>query len=284
MTLDNLLNGLARTLLRGSFGLVLGYSGMACETASGNSPSQTACASDSECKGDRVCVGGECRDSVKEERYMDVDNNQNITPQSSACQSHITKGCHQNNLYWKDSCGNIEEKIEECYSKCKDDHCCGNDYRCFDGDVYMFEAGLLCETSLEQDCDDQYEFCEDAACKAKLERWADLGNGTVQDDKTGLIWQKVSEKNLKNDAQGWPYCENLSIANLTWRLPIKNELKDLWIEQKIKGCHFSLIFEGGCDYIYWAEESEHSATIDFGNNNPDAWSTQKGGYVRCVSD
>lgn len=69
-------------------------------------------------------------------------------------------------------------------------------------------------------------------------RFIDLGNGTVLDNKTNLLWQQcpkgASGKNCKDgsiEKAKWEdakaYCENLTLNNKTWRLPQVNELLSL---------------------------------------------------------
>ena len=56
--------------------------------------------------------------------------------------------------------------------------------------------------------------------------YADLGDGTVQDKVTGLLWQKAidatTQKLVWQDAKS--YCAALPLAGHTWRLPTRIEL------------------------------------------------------------
>jgi hypothetical protein len=75
----------------------------------------------------------------------------------------------------------------------------------------------------------------------------DLGDGTVEDLGTGLIWQKCQVGQdpttcsggggyysyLKTWDESQAYCENLSLANKKWRLPNKNELITILDYKKI---------------------------------------------------
>lgn len=68
--------------------------------------------------------------------------------------------------------------------------------------------------------------------------FSDNGDGTVTDKATGLIWQKCS-MGQNNDSSctgsattaNWTtalsYCNNLTLAGKTWRLPNVNELKSI---------------------------------------------------------
>jgi hypothetical protein len=55
--------------------------------------------------------------------------------------------------------------------------------------------------------------------------YTDQGNGTVKDTVTGLIWQQAV---AKTQAYTWTgaqaYCQSLTLAGLTWRLPTRIEL------------------------------------------------------------
>lgn len=67
--------------------------------------------------------------------------------------------------------------------------------------------------------------------------FTDNGNGTVTDSATNLIWQKCSNGQNTTDCTGtattvtWAnaitYCNGLSLASKTWRLPNRNELQSI---------------------------------------------------------
>jgi hypothetical protein len=55
--------------------------------------------------------------------------------------------------------------------------------------------------------------------------YTDQGNGTVEDNVTGLVWQKaVTTAQAYTWADAITYCEGLTLAGLTWRLPTRVEL------------------------------------------------------------
>ncbi|MCB1191129.1 MAG: DUF1566 domain-containing protein [Leptospiraceae bacterium] len=65
--------------------------------------------------------------------------------------------------------------------------------------------------------------------------YTDNGDGTIKDNYTGLIWQKCSKGQSGNDcatgtveapdyATADGYCNSLTLAGKTWRLPTQNEL------------------------------------------------------------
>jgi formylglycine-generating enzyme required for sulfatase activity len=56
----------------------------------------------------------------------------------------------------------------------------------------------------------------------------DNGNGTITDNFTGLIWQKIQSTNLMTWEEALSYCKTLNLANKTdWRLPNIKELQSL---------------------------------------------------------
>lgn len=56
-------------------------------------------------------------------------------------------------------------------------------------------------------------------------RWKDLGNGTVQDMKTDLVWQQADDDTPRSYDDAVSYCNGLSLAGGGWWLP---ESKQLW--------------------------------------------------------
>jgi hypothetical protein len=55
--------------------------------------------------------------------------------------------------------------------------------------------------------------------------YADLGDGTVRDNVTGLVWQKtVTTAQAYTWAAASPYCSSLTLAGRTWHLPSRIEL------------------------------------------------------------
>jgi len=59
-------------------------------------------------------------------------------------------------------------------------------------------------------------------------RFADLGDGTIRDNLTGLIWQKAVDTTARNWAASFTYARGLSFASADdWRIPNKRELRSL---------------------------------------------------------
>ena len=57
--------------------------------------------------------------------------------------------------------------------------------------------------------------------------YLDLGDGTVRDQVTGLVWQRDVSQATYEWQQAKEYCTSLNLANGTWRLPTRIELFSL---------------------------------------------------------
>lgn len=56
-------------------------------------------------------------------------------------------------------------------------------------------------------------------------RWKDLGNGTIQDMKTDLVWQQADDGVVRKYDDAVAYCAGLSLDSGVWRLPELAELR-----------------------------------------------------------
>jgi sulfatase modifying factor 1 len=65
-----------------------------------NCEAVTGCQTDADCTGGKVCKNSVC-----------------------VCASHDSAGCHQDDLWWFDSCGTPEERIVECPNGCENNQC-----------------------------------------------------------------------------------------------------------------------------------------------------------------
>ena len=68
---------------------------------------------------------------------------------------------------------------------------------------------------------------EDAGSVKCVARWIPNGDGTVTDQKTGLLWEESPTDERGTYAQAIEYCRNLDASHGTWRLPLIQELKEL---------------------------------------------------------
>ncbi len=96
--------------------------------------------------------------------------------------------------------------------------------------------------------------------------YVDNGNGTVRDKSTGLLWQKCSMgQNADNTCSGsaitdiWDsaltYCNTLTLAGKTWRLPNGNELKSITDRTVASTVIDTTIFPATVAGYYWSSSS-----------------------------
>ncbi len=115
-SLNDLLGKNLRVL---GLGLILSCGGASDEGTSG-------CKNDSECKGNRYCIDGECvegsRNVPEKDTYSNLPDTYDLDT-SQNCTSHFKKVCSDGDVYWKDSCGNLENKIDNCAYGCSNGKC-----------------------------------------------------------------------------------------------------------------------------------------------------------------
>ncbi len=86
--------------------------------------------------------------------------------------------------------------------------------------------------------------------------FTDNGNGTITDNLTQLIWQKVPNTNILTWENAIAYSENLSLANATdWRLPNVKELQSLNDETKSNPSVNTTFFATIGSKNYWSSTS-----------------------------
>jgi hypothetical protein len=121
--------------------------------------------------------------------------------------------------------------------------------------------------------------------------FTDNGDGTVTDNLTQLIWQKVPSTTALTWDQALIYAEGLSLGNTSdWRLPNIKELQSLNNELAASPSVFLPYFQNLGVKNYWS-----STTLKPNSNNPNSawyWFTQYGittydvktntNYVICV--
>jgi len=121
-----------------------------------------------------------------------------------------------------------------------------------------------------------------------ITRFTDNGNGTITDNLTQLIWQKVPNTTALTWEQALNYAENLSLAGATdWRLPNIKELQSLNDETLINPSINTNYFTGIGVKNYWS-----STTLPNQTTKAWYWNTQFGittydtktntDYVICV--
>lgn len=128
---------------------------------------------------------------------------------------------------------------------------------------------------------------------------SDNNNGTIQDKRTGLIWQKCSRgQDPANSCSGgitsdtWTnalsYCNSLTLASKSWRLPNINELKTISNFEATAPKIDSSFFPSTASSQYWSSTTYFPGTssalvLDFGTGGI-IYSPKSNSFaIRCVS-
>lgn len=132
--------------------------------------------------------------------------------------------------------------------------------------------------------------------------YADNSNGTITDNKTGLIWQKCSmgynndatcsdDGNTTNNTATWvnavSYCESLNLASQTdWRLPNVKELKTL-VDYSTYNPSINNLFTNTVANYYWSSSTNvlntsYAWVVNFGYGDTYSGGKTNSYYVRCV--
>lgn len=126
------------------------------------------------------------------------------------------------------------------------------------------------------------------------------GDGTISDSANNLVWQKCS-RGQTNDAScsgaatntsTWlaalSYCQGLSLAGRSWRLPTATELTSIVDFSAANPAINVTIFPATVSDIYWTATTDYSTTqtrsVYFASGQADV--SLKGGsmaYVRCIA-
>ena len=89
----------------------------------------------------------------------------------------------------------------------------------------------------------------------------DNGNGTITDNYTGLVWQKIQSSNTMTWEEALLYAENLSLAGaMDWRLPNVKELQSLNDEKLFKPSFNKAFFTSALSGNYWSSTTLVNAT------------------------
>jgi len=142
--------------------------------------------------------------------------------------------------------------------------------------------------------------CISGTSKEYSGNFTDSGDGTVKDNATGLIWQKCS-RGQTNDttcsgtattatwANAIAYCNGLTLAGKTWRLPHVNELKTIVDTKKVTNPVIdTTAFPSTVANFYWSSTTflNNTNLVCFVGFNDGAVLTMgktANYYVRCVS-
>lgn len=84
--------------------------------------------------------------------------------------------------------------------------------------------------------------------------YTDNGDGTVADQATGLVWQKVPETEAKTWEEAVTYCQNLILGGTGgWRLPSMRELSSLAAWAATSSPRLNPVFSDGHGQYWWDE-------------------------------
>ena len=140
-----------------------------------------------------------------------------------------------------------------------------------------YVLGLLCVSVL-------------AACggDAAPPRFTDLGNGTVQDNVNGLVWQQGFSPESQDQEASLFYCNGLDLDGTGWTLPTKTELLtilDTGHSPPIDEAYFSMRAGGDA---FWSSSPDIDVpsngwlvNFDFGGF-PNSVDATVPAYARCV--
>lgn len=87
----------------------------------------------------------------------------------------------------------------------------------------------------------------------------DNGDGTVTDQRTGLIWQKIGSDSGMTWEEALKYCDGLKlVAQDDWRLPNIKELRSISDDRKVQPSLDKAVFPGAQAEGYWSSTSLHN--------------------------
>jgi hypothetical protein len=118
--------------------------------------------------------------------------------------------------------------------------------------------------------------------------YVDIGNGTVIDISTGLMWQQAAPANTMAWQQALAYCEGLSLGDYTdWHLPTKNELISLVDYSHYNPAIDPDYFPGTAASWYWSSTTlayytNYACSVYFDVGHVYGSHKYDSGYVRAV--
>jgi hypothetical protein len=132
MAINDLINGFRK----GMFGLGLILAANCGGGAGDGTTSAAGCKNDSECKGNRICIDGECVEGSRTTHGKDTYSSlpDTLVPQKdtyippkdtfsipdASCELKEYTGCHQGDVWWFDSCHEPHKLKESCDYGCKE--------------------------------------------------------------------------------------------------------------------------------------------------------------------
>lgn len=114
-----------------------------------------------------------------------------------------------------------------------------------------------------------------------------LGDGSVRDNETGLVWERAPSAAEMSQPDAMAHCASLELAGGGWRLPSILELRSIVDESRDNPAIDLSIFPGTATAPYWtstraARSGSYGWTIYFGNGVADHAMTTLPGRARCV--
>lgn len=95
------------------------------------------------------------------------------------------------------------------------------------------------------------------ASPAMSAHFTDIGDGTVADGDTSLVWQQRGDNIAKTWEEAINYCETLSLAEAQdWRLPNIKELSTL-VDYTVFSPAINQTFFPGGHYVNWSSTSDN---------------------------
>ncbi|MGK5092517.1 DUF1566 domain-containing protein [Deltaproteobacteria bacterium TL4] len=115
----------------------------------------------------------------------------------------------------------------------------------------------------------------------------DIGDGTIWEPVTGLMWQKEDDHITRNWSDAGAYCDVLSLGGYSdWRLPDIDELKTLIYESKSPTIDLTY-FPNTDSSGYWssttdASDASYAWGVGFSGGRVNGYNKTSRCYVRCV--
>lgn len=115
-----------------------------------------------------------------------------------------------------------------------------------------------------------------------------IGDLTVTDNKTGLIWERDVSSSMISGINANAYCNNLALDGMKWRMPSMKELQTLVDESLANPAIDPIAFSTTTAGVFWTSSAVSPAGFDsWAIDFADGKTTTKAlfgqvAYVRCV--
>lgn len=116
--------------------------------------------------------------------------------------------------------------------------------------------------------------------------FADNKDGTVSDNKTGLVWQQGIDPNAETWQSAITYCKNLGLAGGGWRLPSVKELMTIVDRRQANPAIDQVVFPNTPVDDFWSSSplagGGISWRVDFHRGYAGGYEVGNTIRVRCV--